>query len=141
MLIPIVLIAASCSSDSTNSNAAVLAVSGVTYVATAITGATKVPGSTIEVAFGTDGSLSVNAGCNQMVSTYTLAGDTLKVKALAGTKKACDPALMAQDDWAAALLTSSPTVAASGATGIIITGKSASMTLQESKTAGTTTTS
>lgn len=139
MLVPVVLVAAGCGSDSKTASTAVPMLSGVTYVATAITGATQAPGSTIELAFGTDGTLSVNAGCNVMNSPYTLAGNVLKISAFAGTKKACDPALMAQDDFVAALLTSSPTVAAGGTNQIAITGTSGSMTLQDAKTMSTAT--
>ena len=137
LLVPVMLFAAACSSDSSKPASPTL--SNAPYVATSITGATQVPGSTIELTFGADGSLSVNAGCNVMNSTYTLAGDVLKVTAMTSTKKACDPALMAQDYWVGELLTSSPTVAPAGANGIVITGKSGSMTLQDSKTASTNT--
>ncbi len=139
LLVPVVLIAAGCSSDAQTTKPAAPTLSGVTYAATSITGATQVPGSTIELAFGTDSTLSVNAGCNVMNAPYTLAADVLKVTALASTKKACDPALETQDAWVAGLLTSSPTVAASGTNGIIITGKSGSMTLQDSQTTSTNT--
>jgi heat shock protein HslJ len=105
-------------------------VSGKTYTATSTTDYTMVPDSKIELAFGADGTLAVSAGCNNMSSSYTIEGDVLKVPVFAATLKACDDPLMAQDKWVSDLLTSNPTIAAADDDGIVITGKSGSMTLQ-----------
>ena len=68
-------------------------------------------GREIELTF--DGAnIGAVAGCNQMGSTWSLEGDVLVVPEPAMTAMACEPAaLMDQDTWLAAVLTSRPTVA------------------------------
>lgn len=48
--------------------------------------------------FGADGAISGHASCNTFGGRYTLAGDKLKIGALAATRKACGDALMEQED-------------------------------------------
>lgn len=83
---------------------------GVSVVATEVTGAyTIAPGSTISLTFE-KGRVAAQAGCNSISGTYTVTGDVLSVTpAMVSTMMACDPALMAQDTWLTAFLSSSPT--------------------------------
>jgi heat shock protein HslJ len=48
--------------------------------------------------FGADGSLSGNASCNALTTRYTLTGEALKLGAIATTRKACNEALLEQED-------------------------------------------
>lgn len=81
------------------------ALSGRTFVATQVTGHDLVPGSELRLTFDGD-LLVVAAGCNSMRSSYTFAEGRLAWTGdPAATMMACDPELMAQDDWAAGLLT------------------------------------
>jgi len=86
------------------------ALEGVTVVADEVSGTyTIAPGSTITLTF-TDGRVSGRAGCNSISGAYTVRGDVLSVSPqLMSTMMACDPALMDQDTWLTAFLSSSPT--------------------------------
>jgi heat shock protein HslJ len=57
------------------------------------------------------GEITVSAGCNALTGTYTVEDDTLVVDGLGGTEMACEPELMAQDEWISGFLTSRPTIA------------------------------
>jgi heat shock protein HslJ len=83
---------------------------GVTVVTKEVSGAyTIAPGSTISLDFN-DGRVSAKAGCNSISGAYQLTGDVLSVSPqMMSTMMACDPALMAQDTWLTAFLSSSPT--------------------------------
>jgi heat shock protein HslJ len=64
--------------------------------------------STLKVAF-VDGGVSVNAGCNTMFSPADLSNGTITLSGpLAGTKMACPPELMAQDEALAAFFSAGP---------------------------------
>ena len=67
-------------------------------------------GAQIQLTF--DGAnIAAAGGCNQIASTWSLEGDVLVVAQPAMTMMACEPAaLMDQDTWLAAVLTSRPTV-------------------------------
>jgi heat shock protein HslJ len=87
---------------------------GKTYVSTDVQGFTLVPGSEVRVTFDGD-NVSANAGCNTLASTWSLEGDVLVVPPMAQTQMACTPtALMDQDTWLHAVLTSRPTLAVDG---------------------------
>jgi heat shock protein HslJ len=92
------------------------ALDGRTFVSTAVEGYELVDGTQVELTF--DGAnVGAVAGCNQMGSTWSLEGDVLVVPEPAMTAMACEPAaLMDQDTWLAAVLTSRPTVALDGDT-------------------------
>ncbi|MET0866070.1 MAG: META domain-containing protein [Nakamurella sp.] len=83
---------------------------GVTVIATEVSGAyTIVPGSTISLTFK-DGRVAAQAGCNNISGAYTVKGDVLSVTPqMVSTMMACEPALMDQDTWLSAFLSSSPT--------------------------------
>jgi heat shock protein HslJ len=86
------------------------------FVSTAVEGYPLVDGTEIVLTFEGD-RISASGGCNQLGSTWTLDGDVLVVPDMAMTQMACEPAaLMDQDTWIAALLTSSPTATLEGDT-------------------------
>lgn len=82
-----------------------------TYLSTAVEGYQLVDGTQIQLTF--DGAnIGASGGCNQLASTWSLESDVLVVSQPAMTMMACEPAaLMDQDTWLAAVLTSRPTVA------------------------------
>jgi heat shock protein HslJ len=88
-------------------------VAGRSFVSTAVDGHDLVAGSTVSVDFG-DGDLSANAGCNTLAGGYALDAGTLAAGPLAMTEMACEPDLMAQDEWLAALLEAGPTLTVDG---------------------------
>jgi len=90
---------------------------GRTFVSTAVEGYELVEGTQVELTFDGD-RLGFSAGCNSGGGTWSVDGDVLVVPAgMAMTEMACEPsALMDQETWAAALLTSRPTVALDGDT-------------------------
>ena len=66
-------------------------------------------GTTVTALFGPDGSLSGNGGCNSYNSTYTVDGDKLSIGAISSTRKACEQAVMDQEQAYFAALTNSST--------------------------------
>jgi heat shock protein HslJ len=88
-------------------------VAGRSFVSTAAVGHDLVAGSTVTLEFG-DGDLSANAGCNTLAGGYSVDGGTLTAGPLAMTEMACEPDLMAQDEWLAALLGGGPTLTGDG---------------------------
>jgi len=56
-------------------------------IGTAITG--PATGTKITAVFGSDGTLTGNAGCNQYNTTYTTDGSTITIDPAASTKKLC----------------------------------------------------
>ena len=68
-------------------------------------------GSTITLAFGSDGTLSGNSGCNSYNGTFTVTDDQITIGPLASTRMACaDPAgVMEQESMYLAALGSAAT--------------------------------
>jgi heat shock protein HslJ len=66
-------------------------------------GRALVTGSRVRLTFQ-GGTIGAAAGCNSMSGGYVIDGDRLVVRQLATTEMACEPALMDQDRWLAALL-------------------------------------
>jgi heat shock protein HslJ len=60
------------------------------------------------------GRVNAGAGCNSMSGPFILDGSTLRVQELMTTAMACDPALMAQDEWLGSLLDAGPTLVLAG---------------------------
>lgn len=88
---------------------------GKTFNATDVTGHTLVEGSELTIAFEKD-RIAVRAGCNNMNGGYTIDGDTLEAPMLASTMMACEPELMAQDQWISEFLAAAPTAELNGET-------------------------
>jgi heat shock protein HslJ len=84
------------------------------WIATSVTdGGTPRPlaaGSTLRVDFS-DGTISINAGCNHISGRYTLSGDELSTHSLASTDMGCEQALMDQDAWLTGTVFASPLTA------------------------------
>lgn len=78
---------------------------GMSFVSESVTGYTLVKDT--QLLFTFDGkNLAVQAGCNNMTSTYSFTDDVLKwTHQPAATMMACDQALMDQDTWITNLLT------------------------------------
>jgi heat shock protein HslJ len=82
-----------------------------TFLSTAVEGFQLVDGTQIVLTFDGD-RIGASGGCNQLASTWSVDGDVLVVADMAMTEMACEPsALMDQDTWLAAVLTSDPTAA------------------------------
>jgi heat shock protein HslJ len=86
---------------------------GRTFLSVSVDGHDFVQGTTVRLTF-TGGGVSVNAGCNSIGGSYTISGNRLTVGQVMSTEMACDPALMAQDQWIAAFLASGPVFALDG---------------------------
>lgn len=83
---------------------------------------------TLQVAF-VDGGVSVNAGCNTLFGPADLSGGTIALTgALASTKMACAPELMAQDDELAAFFSAGPAWTVDGEV-LTLTGGTTTITL------------
>lgn len=86
---------------------------GRTFLSVGVTenGAPKalVGGTRVRLEFK-DGSFNANAGCNSMGGEYRLDGGLLIVDNVFTTEMACEPPLMAQDEWLIEVLGSKPTV-------------------------------
>ena len=87
---------------------------GRTFTTTEVRGHDLVEGSTVTVAFEENG-ISAQAGCNTLNGAASWDGGTLDVQEpMASTRLACEQALMAQDQWLASFLTSSPALEVDG---------------------------
>ncbi|MBN9609218.1 MAG: hypothetical protein BGO26_03870 [Actinobacteria bacterium 69-20] len=90
------------------------ALAGRTFLSTGVTGRELVPGSTIRMEFGKDGSVSASAGCNQMSGTPRWDGTVLTIPNMAMTEIGCETPRMDQEQWFGDLLTAGVTVALTG---------------------------
>ncbi|MGG5822218.1 META domain-containing protein [Falsiroseomonas sp. HW251] len=70
---------------------------GPEWVVEDIGGRGIVDRSRVTIAFAGDGRAAGSDGCNRFAGGYTLAGAALSFSALAGTRMACAPALMEQE--------------------------------------------
>lgn len=95
-------------------------VDGHTYLSVSVDGRELVPGTVIRLQFR-EGRISANAGCNHLNGPYQWDGHTLAVSDLSTTDMACEPPLMDQDEWLAALLTSRPGLVRDGGN-LVLTG-------------------
>jgi heat shock protein HslJ len=106
---------------------------GRTFVVTAVEGYQLADGSTVRITFD-DGLLVAEGGCNSMRGSYEASDGTLAVGELATTEMACEPDLMAQDEWLASFLSSRPGLELDGAT-LVLTGDDATLTLTDREVA------
>jgi len=133
--LPLLLVAAAACGDDSDSGSSgteptdlASTIDDRTYLSTESQGHTIVDGSRIRMEF-VDGVLRVDAGCNQMTTTYRLEGDVLRVDSFATTEIACDQALMDQDVWIARFLQGSPTLTATGDTLVVTGAESETLTM------------
>jgi heat shock protein HslJ len=73
-----------------------------------------VPGTRIRLGFGTDGQLTVSAGCNTLGATYRLDAGTLRTSGGAMTEIGCAQPAQAQDEWVFAFVLSGPAATLNG---------------------------
>ena len=105
-----------------------------TFVSTAVEGFTLVPDTQVTLTFDGD-NISAQGGCNTLGSTWSIEGDVLVVPPMVHTMMACEPsALMDQETWLNAVLTSKPTVAVDGDT-LTITAQGSTVTLVDKEVA------
>lgn len=113
-LLAVPLLVAACTAASPTPNASV---NGRVFLSTGVTDGGQphalVPGTRLRLAFS-DGNLSISTGCNTMGGTYRIADGVLLVGDLSMTEMACQPDLMAQDEWIGAFIGARPTVTLAG---------------------------
>ena len=103
---------------------------GRTFTATEVQGHELVEGSSVTLTFD-ENAISAQVGCNTLFGDASWDGDTLDVQEpMASTLMACEEALMAQDQWLASFLTSSPALEADG-DAVTLGDDTTSMTLTE----------
>lgn len=107
---------------------------GHTYVSTGVQGP-RIPGDgPLRLTF-TAGHLSATAGCNTLMGSADLTGNTLHTGPLAATRMACGGDRAGADEWATSLLQPSPTWSLDGAT-LTLKTVDRTVTLRESEPAG-----
>jgi heat shock protein HslJ len=104
------------------------ALSGRTFLSTAIEGADLAEGSQVRLTFEAT-RIGASAGCNQMSGEYEVADGALKVGMLAMTETACEEPLMSQDSWLSGFLDGSS--ATLDDTTLTLTKDGTSLTLQD----------
>ena len=107
---------------------------GRTYLSTEVTGHELVANTTISLSFDARGHLAVQAGCNSIGGSYSVANGKLRVDALSQTEMGCAPELMSQDEWLISLLATDPTFTVDADT-LVISGPTGSITMLDKKTA------
>lgn len=105
---------------------------GRSFTSTEVRGHDLVEGSTVTLSFDAD-NLAARAGCNTIVGTVSTADDTLTFDSqAASTMMACEPDLMAQDQWLTDFLASSPSLKVEGST-LTLGDDATGMTLTQDK--------
>lgn len=93
--------------------ASALQLAGKEYVAAKVTDGGQdrplVPGTKLRLSFSAF-DIGASAGCNHIGGTYRIDGGRLIVDNMATTDMACDPDLMAQDQWLSELLGAGPAI-------------------------------
>jgi heat shock protein HslJ len=112
VLASLALLAAGCGDDDDgSSDVSADDLDGRTFVADEVTGHTVVEGTEITLTFA-DEAIVAAAGCNTMRAGYEIDDGVLTLDGpMAQTLMACPEELEAQDEWVAAFLGDSPTVA------------------------------
>ena len=72
-------------------------IAGPEWVAEDIAGAGVAAGSRVTLRLGPEGRASGSTGCNSYAGSYTYNSEVLRIGMLAATRRACEPALMAQE--------------------------------------------
>ena len=103
---------------------------GLDFVLDSSEGFDPVTGTTIRIGFdeASGGGLwfELHAGCNPMEGDFALEDGVVVVDEVAMTDMGCDTALMDQDNWLAAFVTSGPALELAGDT-LTLTGSSATL--------------
>ena len=107
---------------------------GREFWSTGLDGHDLVPDTVVSIRFGQDGSLGVNAGCNSMGGTWSVAGGVLTARIDSTTDMGCDAPRMAQDGWVAEFLNSGPSTTTDGDT-LILASAGITMTLLDRQVA------
>ena len=66
-------------------------------------------GTTLTATFAEDGTITGNSGCNDYNGPYTVTGNQIKIGPLASTMKACEQAVMDQEQQYLAALSTAAT--------------------------------
>ncbi len=115
---------------------------GRSFVSESTTGITLVAGSTMDMSFELDTSvspadpeISASAGCNSYFGPFELHGATLVVSQLGSTGVGCEqPGIMEQEDWLLSFLRGSPTLTLNDPR-LVMVGNAATVTLVDRKVA------
>ncbi len=119
------------STGSSSEGVTVASLNGKSFVSTAVTGQTLVPGSQITMSFD-NGTLRASAGCNSIGGAYTITNSILDGgENFSSTLMGCDTALMAQDEWLAGFLGAAPSLSLDGDV-LTMTAKGSTITLSPS---------
>jgi heat shock protein HslJ len=107
-------------------------IAGRTFEAVTLEGGTHtlVEGVPLRIAF-TDDEITVETGCNRLSGTYAVEGPILVVRGLGGTEMACEPPLMAQEEWISGVLTTRPVITPQAPDGLLLTKDDAALTLED----------
>ena len=101
--VAVVPVLAACSSPSTGGGGTTT-LPGTSWTLVEIAGSEPAGDATPTLAFGTDGTVSGNAGCNTFNGTVTIEGDSIEFGPLATTRMAFpDPAMSVEAAYLAAL--------------------------------------
>lgn len=93
--------------EAAGDQAGTAALDGKTFTATKVSGRELVSGSDLTLTFE-GGQVSAEAGCNNLGSAYVFDGASLEVAQMRSTMMACEPELMAQDEWITDYLVAGP---------------------------------
>ena len=70
---------------------------GTSWTLSSLNGQLPLPGTTVTLVFGTDGTVSGSDGCNRFSTTYTNSGSTIRIRPVAATTMmACPPPVAQQ---------------------------------------------
>ena len=81
---------------------------GMDFLLTSSDGYTVVADS-VRIGFPRDNEFSLSAGCNSIGGNFSISDDVFSVSMVSMTEMGCDAALMEEDNWLVAFITSSPT--------------------------------
>lgn len=100
---------------------AVVSVKDVWWRAEDIGGSSVVSGSEVTLMLGSDGKIGGKSGCNGYSANYQVTGDVLKVyPPMIGTRMACPPALMTQENRYRSLMETAQSVRTTSEGSLII---------------------
>ena len=72
---------------------------GTSWILSSLKGQLPLPGTTVTLVFGTDGTVSGSDGCNRFSTTYTTTGASIRIRPTAATTMmACPPPVAQQGD-------------------------------------------